>query len=900
MSVIRFNDVWEMFRIRFSGEGRPYWKNYWALRGITFSVSEGEVLGIMGENGSGKTTILKLIGGIIRPDRGSVEVKGKAAGLLELGAGFQPELTGRENVLICSGMHGYSGEAAERKLKEVDDFARIGDFINAPVKNYSQGMFVRLAFSFAVSLEPDILLIDDSLAVGDGDFQKSCIDKIISLKESGRTIIFVTHDTGLLNKIATRALLLKNGRLLEDSQPERVGALYALVCGSPEGKAALESGRLRMVFNNGILFFSWDGRQVTSEKGVSAYLLCAGEWLFSHSGQWRITGGGGNRIEAEGIFSDKGVSLKWIIELAENGGVQWDIYAYSEDGAPLVSDCRMEFCFDRAYNEWFTNVSRGGLGAVSSVQAREASSAWIRYAAVKPEEREEDRGAGLPEVVVEPRRDNEDSDGVEVLDGEDNFGRMMLRSAHPPLSSAPKWRSAAAYFSGRIFFRRQSVPVQAAADDNEKELVSGDSRFLFHNGELLMISAGVPLTCSRHIYAEIYGDRQIYDSREAGWKVRKTGPDRIVACGFWPGAAFRQLWEILLASDGTLRIKIWLVCRAVSLFRRRRLQAMCLSSYSSYFSCFGSGEFPARFCTEEYDVLQRCLPCGDLGVLDASGKLPTLALSFEEEENNFAKIMNSDLFNRSRILSVEKVEPEEKLLFPPGRHHCFSVSIRAFPPGTDLSAGAELRSGKAGLLFSGGRFALIHEGKTLSGDLGLYVSFRSGGRWHDSVSKTVWKLDSCKEGELTCSAQWRQLPIKQTWRIYAKGKGRFAIQVVLLVTGDTILERQQFNLALREVYSRWSHRSRGGVFGMFPRDTGDDWQTVETVPAGAQPLSASCTKNGLPEVKLAVDEIREGWKLEAVNSDLCYRSRVLRLSNAGETALSPGESVFFSGMLTIE
>ncbi len=901
MSIVKFSDVWEMFRIRFSGEGRSCWENYWALRGITFSVSEGEILGIMGENGSGKTTILKLAAGILRPDRGSVEVKGKAAGLLELGAGFQPELTGRENVLICAGMHGYSGEAAAKKLEEVSGFARIGDFMNAPVKNYSQGMFVRLAFSFAVSLEPDVLLIDDSLAVGDADFQKSCIEKILFLKDSGRTIIFVTHDTGLLNKIATRALLLKNGRIMEDSQPERVGALYALVCGSREGKASLEQGRLQMVFNNGRLFFSWNGLQVTSEKGIAAYLLCSGEWAFSYSGEWKITGGGGNKIEAEGVFADKGLSLKWVAEILDNGGgVQWDIYAYSAEGTAPVSDCRMELCFDRDYSEWFTNVSRGRLGAVSSDPETEPVSDRIRYAAVKPEARGKDRDAALPEVVVEPRRERDDLDAVEILDGKENFGRMMLRSAHPPLSSAPKWRSAAACFSGRIFFRGQQSPPPVPEAEDGKDLVSGDSRFLFRNGELLIISAGVPLTFSRHICAELYGDRRIYDSREAVWKIRKTGPDRIVACGSWPGTLFRQLWEILLAADGTLRLKIWAVCRSSSVFIRSRLQVMCLPAYSSYFSCFGSGEFPPRFFTEEYDVLQRCLPCGDLGVCDNGGKLPTLSLSFEGEENNFAKVLNSDLFNRSRILRVEKVEPEDKTLFPPGMHRCFSVSIRAFPPGTDLSSGAELHSGKAGLYFSGGRFALLYEGMPLSGDLGLYVSFRSGGRWHDSVSKAVWEMEYCKDGKLACSAQWRHLPVKQAWSIEAKGKGRFGIRVVLIVSGDIVLERQQFNLALREAYSLWSHRSGGGGFAAFLRDTGDDWQTVATVPPGAQPLSASGRENGVPDVELSVDEIKEGWKLEAVNSDLCYRSRVLRLSNSGKTALSPGETVFFSGTLTVE
>jgi len=299
-------------------------------------------------------------------------------------------------------------------------------------------------------------------------------------------------------------------------------------------------------------------------------------------------------------------------------------------------------------------------------------------------------------------------------------------------------------------------------------------------------------------------------------------------------------------------------------------------------------------------VLQRCLPCGETGVFDNNGRLPSLSLAFEEEENNFAKILNSDLFNRSRILRVEKVEPEPGRVFAPGKHSSFSVSLRALPPKSDMAVKAELSSGKTTLFFLGGRFEILHEGKVLSSSMGIYTSFRCAGRWHDSVSKAVWKVEKSGGGALVCSAQWRQLPIKQLWRVCPSGKGRFGFDISLIALEKIDLERRQFNLALNEKYGNWSHQTGGGVFGVFLRDTGDDWHTLGSVSGGAQSISASGRENGLPEVKLSANEIKEGWRLEAVNSDLCHRARVLRMSSFENVTLVPGETAFFSGEVTVE
>ena len=213
MAIIQFKDVWEMFKIKFVIDGRSSWENFWALKGLNFEIAKGETVGIIGENGAGKSTVLKLIAGMLRPDRGEIEVGGKVSGLLELGAGFQAELTGKENIYLIAGLFGLSKVEVEERFDRIVEFAGIGRFIHAPVKCYSQGMFVRLAFAIAIHVEPEILLIDDILAVGDEYFQRKCIGKIFEVRDQGATIVIVTHDMNMLKRLCSRAIFLKDGRV---------------------------------------------------------------------------------------------------------------------------------------------------------------------------------------------------------------------------------------------------------------------------------------------------------------------------------------------------------------------------------------------------------------------------------------------------------------------------------------------------------------------------------------------------------------------------------------------------------------------------------------------------------------------------------------------------------------
>ena len=192
---------------------KKYHNDFYALKDVSFEVKKGETLGIIGKNGSGKSTLLKVLTGILTPNSGNVYVNGKISALLELGAGFNIEYTGIENVYLNGMMMGYSRGEISAKMGEILDFADIGDFINQPVKTYSSGMFVRLAFAVAINVDPDILIVDEALSVGDMRFQKKCMEKINEIKESGKTIIFCSHDMHAVNELCDKVIWIREGNL---------------------------------------------------------------------------------------------------------------------------------------------------------------------------------------------------------------------------------------------------------------------------------------------------------------------------------------------------------------------------------------------------------------------------------------------------------------------------------------------------------------------------------------------------------------------------------------------------------------------------------------------------------------------------------------------------------------
>lgn len=254
-------------------------EDFWALKGVDFEINRGDVVGIIGRNGAGKSTLLKVLSRITEPSEGRVTIQGRIASLLEVGTGFHPELTGRENIFLNGAILGMTQAEIRRKFDAIVDFAGVEKFIDTPVKRYSSGMYVRLAFSVAAHLEPEILIVDEVLAVGDSEFQKKCLGKMQDVAGQGRTVLFVSHNTAAVQVLCNRAIMLSAGKVAAQGPTDKVIDLYLTQC--QDDMKGLDdiswvprkgSGRLRF---SRIEFRDENGESVASPRtGQAVDLVC--------------------------------------------------------------------------------------------------------------------------------------------------------------------------------------------------------------------------------------------------------------------------------------------------------------------------------------------------------------------------------------------------------------------------------------------------------------------------------------------------------------------------------------------------------------------------------------------------------------------------------------------------
>lgn len=310
--AIRVRDVSKMYKLFDHNRDRvrdalgltrkKLYKEHYALHHLNFDVKRGETVGLIGTNGAGKSTILKIITGVLTPSEGEVEIDGRISALLELGAGFNGEYTGIENVYLNGMMMGFSREEIDEKLQEILDFADIGEFINQPVKSYSSGMFVRLAFAVAININPEILIVDEALSVGDVFFQAKCFQKFEEFKKQGKTILFVSHDLSSIAKYCDRVILLNKGQKLAEGAPKEMIGLYKKVLVHQVDTDAIQNGEADIHSTTG-------AQTLTNEINNDAGSKADNKWRDSLSVNPDVDeyGTGKAEIIDFGVFDEEGI-----------------------------------------------------------------------------------------------------------------------------------------------------------------------------------------------------------------------------------------------------------------------------------------------------------------------------------------------------------------------------------------------------------------------------------------------------------------------------------------------------------------------------------------------------------------------------------------------------------------
>jgi len=789
MKAIEFKGVWEKYRIKYIDEGRVWWEELWALEDINFSLDKGKVLGIIGKNGAGKTTLLKLIAGMLVPDRGEIKVEGKVSTLMELGAGFNPEFTGKENILINAQLYGLKEEELEMRLKEIIEFAGLGKFIHAPLKYYSQGMFMRLAFSLAIFVEPDILLIDDILAVGDREAQEKCIKKVFELKDKGKTIVLVSHDMGMIEKLCDEVILLDKGKVVFQGLPQEVIPRYLEISGDEKGIGILEKESLRIVFNNGRIFINYNKIPLTKDIGgyLSFFLPKLGNWSSSLNLNWQIKKQWVNGFIAEGSSFDGNVVQTWEMSV-EKDKFDWKI-KINEDS---IKEAHIDLLLTPEYKGWLSLEKKGEFGPFLH------KSNW--------QELSLDNYKGN---IIGIRTDGGRRDFPNLLFEVDNAQFKLFNTGYNQESRVIQLCLGGDYISVRAnifpdidafeeYFRIQKEELLA-----QRSINSGALRLFcdLENKSIRLYYRDKEITKWTGLYSSFVYNHQWYDTGKAEWEVEKKDRDLIIRLK-WMGEDIRQEWRLYYEESKL----VWEIKHATEINLGILKFGLILNpEYQRYFCGYEEGKFPLDFTVwqnmpllnpwasrfgvrkemnlpaiiierpEETSIFfqngDKTSLCRDLGIAVSKTFLEKkifdlkTSFGFLEEEKAIEEYLSQE---RSKINLLDK---KEDLL---------SISLNYFSIYVDIESKS---------------IRLYYKGKEITRGKGLSTTFCVKNHPPFNLSHSRWQTKKISSKELLLIVQYEPLAVIQTWTLSIDENQGFKFKIEMdvaeffyLIYWDIIIE----------------------------------------------------------------------------------------------------------------
>ncbi len=646
-------------------------EHFTALRDISLEVAAGESLGIIGRNGSGKSTLLSIIAGVTLPTEGFARVHGRVASLLELGAGFNPVLTGRENIYLNAGLLGMRHAQVDAVYDEIVRFSGIGAFMDQPVETYSSGMYVRIAFSVAAFVNPDIFLADEVLAVGDAEFQRKCRAKIGELREQGKTIVFVSHDLGIVNTLCERIVLLDKGGMIQRETPQKTITYYLRQVGRDKGIHTFSEGAQEAVHCDGHISVFHNQEEVSAPGGFRMELASLGQRHASTDADWEVVEGGPAGCTLAGRMMRLPLLLLWRLRF-EQGGFVWRIEMEAERDCTLTEITAQLFLPD-AYTRWIYGEVSGDFPQITPADTEwnvvVAQEMKTPVTAVLPED-----ATPLPPLVFHLHRENPFFSLFWANTEYMNHGRVLCATAHFPETDHT-------FTKGMHPLIEITMDMNVSRDEVEKRvsvdrtLDCGRLSARFEKGRIRLSWDGNELTTYLHVYATMLIAQLWNDSQNLFWGDVEALPGGIRLRGDSRRFPFSQEWEIT-GGVNAISLRISLDVREELEVQEYHTSMVLPAHYRRWKTAYEADDFPA------YDSAQsnwiHCNRRYDTGTFIAaeSASLPAVFIRTDGTAPPVRMTaLNTSFAEHARVLQALCPSGPGPMRFAPGRHAYFSGTI---------------------------------------------------------------------------------------------------------------------------------------------------------------------------------------------------------------------------------
>jgi ABC-type polysaccharide/polyol phosphate transport system ATPase subunit len=656
---------------------RPSARNrFEALRNISLQVGAGESLGIIGRNGSGKSTLLKILAGVTLPTTGRVCVRGRVASLLELGAGFHPMLTGRENVYLNAGLLGMRHREVDQVFDRIVDFSGIAPFIDQPVDTYSSGMYVRIAFAVAVHVNPDIFLVDEVLSVGDEEFQRKCRRKIGELKEQGKTIVFVSHDLGSVSALCDRVVLLSGGEMIARPTPQQTIEYYLRQVGQAGGVHTMRADDKEVMFNHGRISIFHRDTEITAGGGFRLQLRSRGTYHDSHDAEWRVGDSNTGHAEAVAELPRLPVQLRYRLELKDHV-LRWRIGMRCLAPA-YVDEFLVQLFFPLSYAAWMYDEETGTFPDIRPED--------VSFTVIAPPEPGSTTAAVmqtagapvLPAPLVELKptspgwtlqvHNSDYAMGARVLTIYREIAAVQLPLAegdHELLDVEIRLAENAA-----------SIEQVRARAQQARSVSDGPFTARMRHGAIELFWKGLPVSHSVHLHTQLCIGHLWHMSHALRWSRPVREENHIIAWGESPRFPLRQKWDMSLY-EGVLVLEVWLEALEPLTIEEFNVSLGLDAAYSQWKTADEQGAFPPFDAAKEHWYhLNRQYAVGHSISTRGEG-LPAVKLELPEQTHAFRPTaVNTGYSQHTRVVQALHVpEMSTGTTFDVGEHHLLTAKV---------------------------------------------------------------------------------------------------------------------------------------------------------------------------------------------------------------------------------